>query len=193
MDRRADKQGHQIQCGMPSWPRSRARQPAASSQPHRGGQVPGHRSRGWAAMPAHPHTGPGAEGGGGWPMHATAQPWHAEGRPSPTGALRRLTFPRGRANATACKRCKRKLGADLSATRMVLTPTCLPTVMRESGAEPQTPLFSCTFSCSQKKGFPASPRTLAITNRGDRIRTCDLVLPKHPRYQAAPRPATWAP
>ena len=26
--------------------------------------------------------------------------------------------------------------------------------------------------------------------RGDRIRTCDLVLPKHPRYQAAPRPAT---
>ena len=25
-------------------------------------------------------------------------------------------------------------------------------------------------------------------NRGDRIRTCDLVLPKHPRYQAAPRP-----
>ncbi len=38
----------------------------------------------------HPHTGPGAEGGGGWPMHATAQPWHAEGRLLPTGALRRL-------------------------------------------------------------------------------------------------------
>ncbi len=34
-----------------------------------------------------PHTGPGAEGGGGWPMHATAQPWHAEGRPLPNGAL----------------------------------------------------------------------------------------------------------
>ena len=33
----------------------------------------------------HLTTGPGAEGGGGWPMHATAQPWHAEGRPSPTG------------------------------------------------------------------------------------------------------------
>ena len=28
-------------------------------------------------------------------------------------------------------------------------------------------------------------------NRGDRIRTCDLVLPKHPRYQAAPRPDYW--
>ena len=45
-------------------------------------------------MPAHPHPGPGAEGGGGWPMHATAQPWHAEGRPSPTGALRRLLSSR---------------------------------------------------------------------------------------------------
>ena len=42
----------------------------------------------------HPNTGPGAEGGGGWPMHATAQPWHAEGRPSPTGALRCLLSPR---------------------------------------------------------------------------------------------------
>ena len=41
---------------------------------------------------------------------------------------------------------------------------------------------------AKKKGFPASPRTLAVTSRGDRIRTCDLVLPKHPRYQAAPRP-----
>ena len=38
----------------------------------------------------HLHTGPGAEGGGGWPMHATAQRWHAEGRPLTTGALRRL-------------------------------------------------------------------------------------------------------
>ena len=27
-----------------------------------------------------------------------------------------------------------------------------------------------------------------LINRGDRIRTCDLVLPKHPRYQTAPRP-----
>jgi hypothetical protein len=34
----------------------------------------------------HPTTGPGAEGGGGWPMQATAQPWHAEGRPLPTAA-----------------------------------------------------------------------------------------------------------
>ena len=34
----------------------------------------------------HRTTGPGAEGGGGWPMHATAQPWNAEGRPPPTAA-----------------------------------------------------------------------------------------------------------
>ena len=38
----------------------------------------------------HPNTGPGAEGGGGWPLQATAQPWHAEGRPLSTGALRCL-------------------------------------------------------------------------------------------------------
>ena len=58
---------------------------------------PWHRSRGRAAMPATtPITSPGAEGGGGWPMHATAQPWHAEGRPLPTGALRRLLSPRAR-------------------------------------------------------------------------------------------------
>ena len=88
MDRKADKQTRQIQHGMPSWARSRARKPAASPQPHRCEQEPGHRSRGRTAMPAPPPTGPGAEGGGGWPMHATAQPWHAEGRPLPTGALR---------------------------------------------------------------------------------------------------------
>jgi len=52
-------------------------------------------------MPAHPHTGPGAEGGGGWPMQATAQPWHAEGRPSLTGALRCPTDPCGMALSKA--------------------------------------------------------------------------------------------
>jgi hypothetical protein len=31
---------------------------------------------------------------------------------------------------------------------------------------------------------------LVKVSRGDRIRTCDLVLPKHPRYQAAPRPVS---
>ena len=50
----------------------------------------------------HPQiTGPRAEGGGGWPMQATAQPWHAEGRPLPTGALRVPTEPRGMAATKA--------------------------------------------------------------------------------------------
>ena len=44
----------------------------------------------------HPNPGPGAVGGGGWPMHATAQPGHAQGRPSPTGAMRCLLSPRER-------------------------------------------------------------------------------------------------
>ena len=43
----------------------------------------------------HPQiTGPRAEGGGGWPMQATAQPWHAEGRPLPAVAQRSLLFCR---------------------------------------------------------------------------------------------------
>ena len=41
------------------------------------------------------------------------------------------------------------------------------------------PLCSLALSLAgKKKGFSTSPRTLAITDRGDRIRTCDLVLPK---------------
>ncbi len=68
-----------------SWPRSRARRPGAHLCPHSCGRMPGHRSRGRGALPATTTPAPRAEGGGGWPMHATAQPWHAEGRPSPTG------------------------------------------------------------------------------------------------------------
>ena len=41
------------------------------------------------------------------------------------------------------------------------------------------PLCSLALSLAgKKKGFSTLPRTLAITDRGDRIRTCDLVLPK---------------
>jgi hypothetical protein len=72
MDREADKQTRQIQTWIPNRPRSRARKLGASFQLRERGRRPSHRSRGRAAMPAHPHTGPGAEGGGGWPMHATA-------------------------------------------------------------------------------------------------------------------------
>ena len=50
-------------------------------------------------------------------------------------------------------------------------------------------IFRTLALLGKKEGLPELPRTLAVTSRGDRIRTCDLVLPKHPRYQAAPRPA----
>ena len=37
-----------------------------------------------SGLASHPNTGPGAEGGGGWPMHATAKPWHVkDGRRRP--------------------------------------------------------------------------------------------------------------
>jgi hypothetical protein len=39
------------------------------------------------------YTGPGAEGGGGWPMQATAQPWHAQGRPLLAGAPHQRSQP----------------------------------------------------------------------------------------------------
>lgn len=52
----------------------------------------------------HPHIGPGAEGGGGWPLQTTAQPWHAEGRPLTTGALGSLLSPAVRPAAGSMQR-----------------------------------------------------------------------------------------
>ena len=40
----------------------------------------------------------------------------------------------------------------------------------------------------QKRQLGKAVYDLDLVSRGDRIRTYDLVLPKHPRYQAAPRP-----
>ena len=131
---------------------------------------------------------PGAEGGGGWPMHATAQPWHAEGLPSPTEALRCLHACSSSAQTKDCKRCKRNSGLGPWSERMDLTPASTAHA-HTGGTRGPKPLCSLALSLAgKKKGFSTSPRTLAITDRGDRIRTCDLVLPKHPRYQAAPRP-----
>ena len=51
-----------------------------------------HQSRATAAagepLRQPPHISPGAKGGGGWPMHAAAQPWHAQGRPLSHEAVR---------------------------------------------------------------------------------------------------------
>ena len=69
---------------MPGWPRSRASEAEASPEPMHGATARPPQPR--EGSPArHLTTGPGVEGGGGWPMHTTAQPSHAEGRPSPTG------------------------------------------------------------------------------------------------------------
>jgi hypothetical protein len=54
----ADKQPQQIPPWRPNRPRSRAREPGASPQPHQRGRMPGHRSRGRAALPATPTPDP---------------------------------------------------------------------------------------------------------------------------------------
>ena len=63
-------------------------------------------------MPSTPHTGPGAEGGGGWPMHATSQPWHAEGRPPPNGALPVLAELLARLTSASPTLWRRAIKAD---------------------------------------------------------------------------------
>jgi len=103
----------------------------------------------------HPQiTGPGAEGGGGWPMHATAQPWHAEGLPLPAVALRSLLFCRTAAHWRWFARDARETralahlmpdGPDSSHHR--------PMSAREQ-RKASDPLFSCTFSCIQEKRVP---------------------------------------
>ena len=75
---------------------ARNKHPAAQPRAQTSGLTPGPSRLKAAAPPQpressrarHPITGPGAEGGGGWPMHATAQLWHAEGQPSSTAARR---------------------------------------------------------------------------------------------------------
>jgi hypothetical protein len=88
----------------------------------------------------HSHTCPGAEGGGGWPMHATAQPWHVEGRPLTTGALGSLLSPAARTvqvvsrplEARVCGRFERTLnpprliqGSGCSPEQGEALPLCL--------------------------------------------------------------------
>ncbi len=86
-------------------------QPAAQPREEAWGSAPPHYRLADAPPPqpreyrcaCQHNTGPTAEGGGGWPMHATAQPWHAEGRPTTTGALRCRDQPQ--ANRSAGRRC----------------------------------------------------------------------------------------
>ncbi len=108
------------------------------------------------------------------PPHRT----RSGGRPSPTEALRRLQTRSRSAQTKDCKRFKRNSGLGPWSKRMDLAPISADPCPHERNARPETPLFFCTFSCRQEKKFSTLPRTLAITDRGDRIRTCDLVLPK---------------
>ena len=55
---------------------------------------------------------------------------------------------------------------------------------------PRVPLSQYETVSNKKESLGNSLYDLVFMSRGDRIRTCDLVLPKHPRYQAAPRPVT---
>ena len=56
---------------MPSWPRSRARKLGAFPFPINASEAPATAAAGEQPCPP-PHTGSAAEGGGGWPMQATA-------------------------------------------------------------------------------------------------------------------------
>ena len=110
------------------------------------------------------------------------------GRPSPTEALRCLQARSRSAQTKGCKRCKRNSDLAPWSKRMALTPATTDPCPTGLNARPESPCSLALSLAGKKKGFPASPRTLGVTDRGDRIRTCDLVLPKHPRYQAAPHP-----
>ena len=102
---------------------ARNKHPAAQPRAQTSGLTPG-PSRLKAAAPPQPRenclglnpiTGPGAEGGGGWPMHATAQPWHAEGRPSTTAARGQHSqyLQRSSACSVRCPACLQRRAAPV--------------------------------------------------------------------------------
>jgi hypothetical protein len=140
-------------------PRSRARKAGASPQHPAGWQPPGHRSRGRATLPAPPTPDP-------------------ERRAATAEALRCLHACSSSAQTKDCKRCKRNSGLGPWSKRMDLTPASTDPCPHGRNARPETPCSLALSLADKKKGFSTSPKTLAITDRGDRIRTCDLVLPK---------------
>ena len=87
-------------------------------------------------------------------------------------------LPQGCTSAMVCKRCKRNSGSGPISCRLVLTSATTGPCPHVSNARPETPCSLALSLADKKKGFPVLPRTLAVTSRGDRIRTCDLVLPK---------------
>ena len=183
-------------------PRSRARQPLAISAPDP--SPAGRMSSGTAAAGEPPGSRdlstPIPAAARGDQIHASARVGEAD---LPALAPRDTLHPRRRV-ATVLLRLRSLLLSDQLQEMQEKVPGCLrqindrlPCPATTHGRSwpartlerPATGEFLLHFLLQVKKqGFPVSPRTLAVTNRGDRIRTCDLVLPKHPRYQAAPRP-----
>jgi hypothetical protein len=125
----------------------RRRQEGVERQPRSTEQAPGLLSSGTTICP---HTGSGAESCEGWSMQDTAQPWRAEGRPSQPEAMRSLQASSS-AQAKDCKRCKRNSGLGPWSKRMDPTPTSTNPSSDVRIERPETPLFSCTFSCKQEK------------------------------------------
>jgi hypothetical protein len=141
---------------MPSWPRSRARMPGGSPLPllmRVNARPPQPRER----SPAH-HltTDPGAEGGGGWPMHATAQPWHAEGRPSPTG---RTTETAG--GQTLDNSARQSLGCPGFNFQILLVPR---------GLGEGLPRAEEYLACVKRTPFTEQPSPLRLTSAGSNLR-----------------------
>ena len=169
-------------------PRSRARTSGATPQHPLDWRPPGHRSRGRAALPATPTPAPerGAAAAGRYtPRRSRGTLKDGRRRPKPCGDCTPAAAPHRRRTARDARET-RALGPGQNGwTRLQPALTHAHT----GGTRGLKTLCSLAHSLAgKKKGLSTLPRTLAITDRGDRIRTCDLVLPKHPRYQAAPRP-----
>lgn len=64
--------------------------------------------------------------------------------------------PQGLALEMDCKRCKRNSVPSSSASRMNPTKATIYTCLHANSARPEPPLFSCTFSCRQKKRVPGN-------------------------------------
>ena len=104
----------------------------------------------------HPITGPGAEGGGGWPMHATAQPWHAEGRPSPTGRTAETA-----GGQTLDNSARQSLGCSGFHFQILLVPR---------GLGEGLPWAKEYWACVKRTRFTEQPTPLRLTSAGSNLR-----------------------
>ena len=169
---------------MPAKPREESRSLTPAS--HR---PLSHRSRGRAAMPTTP-TSPDPErraaaAGRCTPRHSRGTLKDSRCRTEPSGAC---CSAAGLRVSDGLQEMQEKLGLWPISCRMVLTPATTDPCPHVSNARPETPCSLALSLADKKKGFPVLPRTLGVTSRGDRIRTCDFLVPNQTRYQTALRP-----